>query len=53
MRLAQELRLDSGFLVAPSGTDVDKHFIQIVRNHVACYEQSPFPKKILVTVRAP
>lgn len=52
MRLAQELRLDSGFLVAPSGTDVDRHFIQIVRNHVACYEQSPFPKKILVTVRA-
>ncbi|MBU62304.1 MAG: hypothetical protein CMI26_07365 [Opitutae bacterium] len=50
MRLAQELRHDSGFLVAPSGTDVDRHFIRVVRNHLACYEESPFPKKILVTV---
>ena len=50
MRLAQELRHDSGFLVAPSGTDVDRHFICVVRNHLACYEESPFPKKILVTV---
>ena len=50
MRLAQELRHDSGFLVAPSGTDVDQHFIRVVRNHLACYEESPFPKRILVSV---
>jgi len=50
MRLAQELRHDSGFLVAPSGTDVDRHFISVVRNHLACYEESPFPKRILVSV---
>ena len=52
MRLADELRHDSGFLVAPSGTDIDRHFIRVVRNHLACYEESPFPKKILVTVLA-
>ena len=44
---ASELRMDNGFLVAPSGTDVDRHFMQIVRNHLACSETSPFPKRIL------
>ena len=52
MRLADDLVHESGFLVAPSGTDVDRHFIRVVRNHLACYEESPFPKKILVTVKA-
>ena len=52
MRLADELRHDSGMLVAPSGTDIDRHFIRVVRNHLACYEKSPFPARILVTVRA-
>ena len=52
MRLADDLLHESGFLVAPSGTDVDRHFIRVVRNHLACYAESPFPKTIKVTVKA-
>jgi len=50
MRLAQELRLADGLLVASSGTDVDRQLLKVIRNYVSCYAESPFPKKIQVTV---
>ena len=50
MRLAQELRLEDGFLVASCGADVDRHLLKIIRNYISCYADSPFPKKIQVTV---
>ena len=52
MRLAEPLRLKDGFLIAPVGTDVDRNIMEIVRNHIACYQGNPFSKKIKVTVRA-
>ena len=52
MRLAQELRLEDGFLVASCGADVDRQLLKVVRNYVSCYAVSPFPKKIQVTVPA-
>ena len=51
MRLVEPLRLENGFLVAPVGTDVDRNIMEIVRNHIACYQKNPFSKKIKVTVR--
>ena len=45
MRLAQELRLEDGFLVASSGADVDRQLIKVIRNYNSCYAESPFPKK--------
>ncbi|MBP52572.1 MAG: hypothetical protein CMI27_05450 [Opitutae bacterium] len=50
MRLAQELRLDDGFLVASSGADVDRQLLKVIRNYNSCYQDSPFPKRIQVTV---
>jgi CheY-like chemotaxis protein len=50
MRLAQELRLEDGFLVASCGADVDRQLLKVVRNYVSCFAESPFPKKIQVTV---
>ena len=50
MRLAQELRLDDGFLIASSGADVDRQLLKVIRNYNSCYQDSPFPKRIQVTV---
>jgi response regulator RpfG family c-di-GMP phosphodiesterase len=50
MRLAQDLRLDDGFLVASSGADIDRQLLKVIRNYDSCYEESPFPNKIQVTV---
>ena len=50
MRLAQELRLSDGLLVASSGTDVDRQLLRVIRNYSSCFAESPFPKKIQVTV---
>ena len=50
MRLAQELRLEDGFLVASCGADVDRQLLKVVRNYISCFAESPFPKKIQVTV---
>jgi response regulator RpfG family c-di-GMP phosphodiesterase len=50
MRLAQELRLSDGFLVASNGTDVDRQLLRVIRNYSSCFAESPFPKKIQVTV---
>ena len=49
---AQELRLEDGFLVASCGADVDRQLLKVVRNYVSCFAESPFPKKIQVTVPA-
>ena len=50
MRLAQELRLEDGLLVASCGADVDRQLLKVVRNYISCFAESPFPKKIQVTV---
>ncbi|HAU59492.1 MAG TPA: hypothetical protein DHU78_01625 [Opitutae bacterium] len=50
MRLAQDLRLDDGFLVASSGADIDLQLLKVIRNYDSCYDTSPFPKKMQVTV---
>ena len=52
MRLAQELRLDDGFLIASSGADVDRQLLKVIRNYNSCYAESPFPQKLQVTVPA-
>ncbi|MFP6855231.1 MAG: hypothetical protein VB980_05550, partial [Opitutales bacterium] len=53
MRLAEPLQLDNGLLVAPAGTDVDRSLLDIVGNHIACYQgHNPFPAQIKVTIRA-
>ena len=52
MRLAQELRLEDGFLVASCGADVDRQLLKVIRNYISCYSETPFPKKIQVTVLA-
>ena len=53
MRLAEDLSLETDMLVAPKGTDITKHFLQVLHNYKSCYEQSPFPKLIKVFVREP
>ena len=50
MRLAQELRLDDGFLIASCGADVDRQLLKVIRNYNSCYAESPFPRKLQVTV---
>jgi CheY-like chemotaxis protein len=50
MRLAQELRLDDGFLIASCGADVDRQLLKVIRNYISCYAESPFPPKLQVTV---
>jgi len=50
MRLAQDLRLGDGFLVASSGADIDRQLLKVIQNYDSVYEESPFPKKIQVTV---
>lgn len=51
MRLAEDLHLESEMLVAPKGTDINKHFLQVLSNYNSCYEKNPFPKLIKVFVR--
>ena len=53
MRLAEDLRLDTAMLVAPKGTDISRHFLQVLHNYNSCYDRSPFPKKIKVFVGQP
>ena len=53
MRLAEDLRLDTAMLVAPKGTDISRHFLQVLHNYNSCYDHSPFPKKIKVFVGQP
>ncbi len=51
MRLAEDLKLETEMLVAPKGTDVTRHFLQVLRNYDSCYDRTPFPKLIKVFVR--
>jgi FixJ family two-component response regulator len=51
MRLAQDLKLETEMLVAPKGTDISRHFLQVLHNYESCYERSPFPKLIKVFVK--
>ena len=53
MRLAEDLSLDTAMLVAPKGTDITKHFLQVLHNYDSCYDRSPVPKLIKVFVREP
>jgi len=53
MRLAEDLSLDTAMLVAPKGTDITRHFLQVLHNYNSCYDRSPFPKLIKVFVRQP
>jgi len=51
MRLAQDLKLETEMLVAPKGTDISRHFLQVLHNYESCYERSPFPRLIKVFVK--
>jgi len=51
MRLAEDLSLESAMLIAPKGTDISRHFLQVLHNYESCYDRSPFPKLIKVFVR--
>ncbi len=51
MRLAEDLKLETEMLVAPKGTDISRHFLQVLHNYDSCYDRSPFPKLIKVFVR--
>jgi FixJ family two-component response regulator len=51
MRLAEDLSLETAMLVAPKGTDITKHFLQVLNNYESCYDRSPFPKLIKVFVK--
>jgi CheY-like chemotaxis protein len=53
MRLAEDLSLDTEMLVAPKGTDISNHFLQVLHNYDSCYDRSPFPKLIKVFVAQP
>lgn len=50
MRLAEDLKLETEMLVAPKGTDISRHFLQVLHNYDSCYDRSPFPKLIKVFV---
>jgi response regulator RpfG family c-di-GMP phosphodiesterase len=50
MRLAEDLKIDGGFLLASSGADVDRQLLKVIMNYNSCYEKSPFPEKIQVKV---
>jgi len=51
MRLAEDLSLETAMLIAPKGTDITKHFLQVLTNYESCYDRSPFPKLIKVFVK--
>jgi CheY-like chemotaxis protein len=51
MRLAEDLKLETEMLVAPKGTDITRHFLQVLHNYDSCYDRTPFPKLIKVFVR--
>ena len=50
MRLIDELRMEDGFLVASSGSYIDRQLYKVIRNYLSCFEHNPFPKKIQVRV---
>ena len=50
MRLAEDLRVEGGFLVASQGADVDRQLLKVIKNYNSCYDKSPFPKMIQVKI---
>jgi hypothetical protein len=51
MELNQDMRLPDATLIAPKGTIVDDHFLRIMRNYYATYDEKPFPDAVQVLVR--
>jgi FixJ family two-component response regulator len=51
MEINQDLRLPDDTLIAPKGTLVEEHFMRILDNYFATYEENPFPEAIQVLVR--
>lgn len=50
MRLAEDLKVEGGFLVASQGADVDHQLLKVIKNYNSCFDKSPFPKKIQVKI---
>ena len=51
MEINQDIRLPDNTLIAPKGTVVDEHFLRIMGNYFATYDESPFPDAVQVLVR--
>jgi response regulator RpfG family c-di-GMP phosphodiesterase len=51
MEINQDLRLPDKTLIAPKGTLVEAHFMRILDNYFATYDENPFPDAIQVLVR--
>ena len=51
MEINQDLRLPDETLIAPKGTLVEEHFMRILDNYFATYDENPFPDAIQVLVR--
>ena len=51
MEINQDLRLPDKTLIAPKGTLVEEHFMRILDNYFATYDDNPFPDAIQVLVR--
>jgi len=51
MEINQDLRLPDKTLIAPKGTLVEEHFMRILDNYFATYDENPFPDAIQVLVR--
>ena len=51
MEINQDLRLPDETLIAPKGTIVEEHFLRILHNYYATYEDNPFPQAVQVLVR--
>ena len=51
MEINQDLRLPDETLIAPKGTIVEEHFLRILHNYYATYDDNPFPEAVQVLVR--
>jgi hypothetical protein len=51
MEVNQDIRLPDDTLIAPKGTIVEEHFLRIMSNYFATYDESPFPDAVQVLVR--
>ena len=51
MEVNQDIRLPDDTLIAPKGTVVDGHFLRIMSNYFATYDENPFPDSVQVLVR--
>ena len=48
MRLEEDLMLEESMLIASAGADVDHALLKIIKNYISCYQDFPFPEKIIV-----